>query len=170
MRRRLLMRSVLPACLLAYASFIYRLISAANTRTDNELLSLSAGIPHGDKIGHFLVMGLLALMVNLLLNNRCQSFRKRNFLLGSLIVAGIVTAEEFTQIFIPSRTFSPLDLAADYAGIFVFGRLSVWLQQPRQILLFRLAKYRLRKAYHLASKRVGLTLANRLASAKPTKA
>ena len=90
------------ACLLGHASLTYWLISAANTKATNGLISFSAGIPCGDKIGHFIVMGMMALLVNLLLSSRRQSIGKREFLLGSLIVAGIVTTEEFAQIFILS--------------------------------------------------------------------
>ena len=132
MQRHSIKKLALLACLMGYASFMYWIISSANTKTDNGLLSLSACIPYGDKIGHFFVMGLLALLVNLLLNSRRQSIGKREFLLGSLIIAGIVTAEEFTQIFIPSRTFSLFDLVADYAGIMILGRLAVGLSRQRR--------------------------------------
>jgi len=131
---------------------MYWILSAANTRSKNSLLSISSSLPHGDKIGHFLVMGLLAFMVNRLLDNRFQMIGKRKFLLGSLIVAAIVTAEEFCQIFIPSRTFSPFDLIADFAGIFIFGRLAVWLGRQWQIDLFQLFKYQTMVAFQSFNK------------------
>ena len=100
---------------------MYWILSAANTRSKNSLLSISNSLPHGDKIGYFLVMGLLAFLVNSLLGNRLLMVGMRKFLLDSLIVAAIVTTEEICQLYIPSRTFSPFDLLADFAGIFVFG-------------------------------------------------
>ena len=156
MQRHSIKKLALLACLMSYASFMYWIISAANTKTDNGFLSLSAGIPYGDKIGHFFVMGLLGLLVNLLLNSRRQSIGKREFLLGSLIIAGIVTAEEFTQIFIPSRTFSPFDLVADYAGIMIFGRLAVWFNPQRRRYLILIVQYFAHKTWSRGAERFRL--------------
>ena len=156
MQRHLIKKLALLACLMGYASFMYWIISSANTKTDNGLLSLSASIPYGDKIGHFFVMGLLALLVNLLLNSRRQSIGKREFLLGSLIIAGIVTAEEFTQIFIPSRTFSLFDLVADYAGIMILGRLAVGLSRQRRRYLILIVQYFAHKTWSRGAERFRL--------------
>lgn len=163
MQRHPIRKLALLMCLLGYASFLYWIISAANTKTNNGLLSFSGGVPYGDKIGHFLVMGLLSLLVNLLLNSRRQSIGKRKFLLGSLIVAGIVTAEEFTQIFIPSRTFSPFDLVADYAGILFFGRLAFWCSRPRRRHLFLIVHYYASKVWSRGANRFRFTFNGRQA-------
>ena len=80
MQRYSIKKIGLLACLLSYAGFMYWIITAANTKADNGLISLSTSIPYGDKIGHFLVMGTLALLVNLLLSSRRQSIGKRQFL------------------------------------------------------------------------------------------
>lgn len=151
------------ACLLGHASLTYWLISAANTKATNGLISFSAGIPCGDKIGHFIVMGMMALLVNLLLSSRRQSIGKREFLLGSLIVAGIVTTEEFAQIFIPTRTFSLFDLAADYAGIAIFGRLAVVLSRQRLRYLILTVQYFARKTWIRGAERFRLTFSGRQA-------
>jgi VanZ family protein len=45
---------------------------------------------------------------------------------GSVIVATIMTLEEFSQYFIKTRTFDLGDLSCDYVGIFVFGYLALW--------------------------------------------
>ena len=66
-------------------------------------------------------MGMLSLLVNLALNAKTFRFWKLNYLLGSLIVLTVVTAEEFSQIFVRGRTFDAGDLVFDYAGIFIFG-------------------------------------------------
>lgn len=82
-------------------------------------------IPIGDKIGHFLLMGMLAYLVNLLME--CKTFKlgKWQILTGSVIVAVCVLIEEMTQIFIPTRTFSYLDLLSDLLGILTFSYLAV---------------------------------------------
>jgi len=64
---------------------------------------------------------MFSLLVNLTLNAKTFRFWKLNYLLGSLIVMAIVTAEELSQFFIHGRTFDLSDLVFDYAGIFIFG-------------------------------------------------
>ncbi len=74
----------------------------------------------GDKLGHFGLLGGLAFCVNWSL--RCRVWR--GWLLGSLIVGALCTVEEFSQIWIENRNCDPLDLAANYAGIWVAGLLA----------------------------------------------
>jgi VanZ family protein len=88
-------------------------------------------LPYGDKIAHFLLMGMFSLVVNLVLRARTVGFRRFGYLLGSLIVLAIVTVEEFSQIFVRGRSFDWTDLAADYAGIFIFGELARFLSRRR---------------------------------------
>lgn len=86
-------------------------------------------IPLGDKIGHFVLMGTLVLLVNLSLH--CKKVRIGNFSIqkGLLIVTPIVMLEEFSQIFIASRQFSMGDIVADVLGLLFFSYLSVKIFQ-----------------------------------------
>jgi len=86
-------------------------------------------LPFGDKIGHFCLMGMFSLVVNLGLNARTISLWKLRYLLGSLIVLTVVTIEEFSQIFIRGRGFDLGDLLADAAGIFIFGEIARFAAQ-----------------------------------------
>jgi VanZ family protein len=126
-----MIRFFLVTALFGYATFLYNAISAANFQTHNAALQFASNLPHGDKIGHFLLMGSLALLVNLAMDVRRVNIRGRWFLLGSLIVGLIVTLEEVSQILVPARTFSFYDLAADYLGIYLFGRLAIFLANAR---------------------------------------
>jgi VanZ family protein len=85
-------------------------------------------VPGLDKIGHFLLMGMLSFLVNLLLEGRRVSLIKMNILAGNLWVAIIVTLEELSQIFLVYRAFSLVDLAFDLGGIFLGGRLAARLR------------------------------------------
>ena len=69
-------------------------------------------------------MGFFSFLVNLALSARCVKLWKFKYLFGSLIVLTVVTIEEFSQIFVRGRTFDWGDLAADFAGIFIFGELA----------------------------------------------
>ena len=86
-------------------------------------------LPFGDKIGHFCLMGMFSLVVNLGLNARTISIWNLHYLLGSLIVLAVVAIEEFSQIFIRARGFDWGDLLADAAGIFIFSEIARFVTQ-----------------------------------------
>ena len=81
--------------------------------------------PYGDKVGHFLLIGGLAFLVNLSLSCRTIGLAKRNILLGSLVVAALVTVEEASQALFKTRNASLGDLGSSYLGILAFSRLAV---------------------------------------------
>jgi VanZ family protein len=88
--------------------------------------------PYGDKAGHFLLMGLLSLIVNLALSCKRLKVWKLRLLAGSLVVALVVTLEEFSQLYLRYRSFDLVDLMFDYAGIFCFGQLASFLLSRRR--------------------------------------
>src|SRR5215211_3996967 len=81
-------------------------------------------LPYGDKLGHLILMGLFSFLLNMALQCRTLRLWKVELLKGSLIVALIVTLEEFSQLFVRYRTFDLGDLLFDYIGIFSFGLLA----------------------------------------------
>ncbi|MFT4667279.1 MAG: hypothetical protein ACI8YQ_003752 [Polaribacter sp.] len=80
-----------------------------------------------DKVGHFFLIGLAALVLNFLLQAKRVKVFKMPFLLGSIIVAVLVTIEELRQVPLTDRSFEMLDMFYNFAGIFVFGRVGAWL-------------------------------------------
>lgn len=107
-----------------YLLIVAGIIVVADIKSTSYLLSFVGNIPYGDKIGHFVLFGVLAFLVNFTFGMRSFSFGRFEYLLGSLIVMIVITAEEFTQIFMRGRTFSWLDLLCGYAGILVFGEMA----------------------------------------------
>ena len=118
MTARIKILTAVYVCVLAVIVFL------ADKRTTQYLFKAIRNLPYGDKIGHFLLMGFFSFLLNLALSARTVSAWKFRYLLGSLIVLTVVTAEEFSQIFIRGRTFDLGDLAADFLGIFLFGELA----------------------------------------------
>jgi VanZ family protein len=104
-----------------YIFILAGIVVLADFRQTQFIFGFIEEFPFGDKIGHFLLMGMFSFLVNLACG--AKIFRIRNFscLLGSLVVLAIVTAEEVSQIFVSGRTFDPGDLLADVAGILIFG-------------------------------------------------
>ncbi len=80
--------------------------------------------PGSDKIGHFLLIGASAGLLNLALGLRTVRWFGHPWLLGSALVRLCCTLEEISQIWLPARSFDLLDLAGDYAGILFFGWLT----------------------------------------------
>lgn len=106
---------------LIYASALVLLVVAANRGT--LVGSWLTALPASDKLGHFVLMGLLSYLANAALGCRRWHWRRFSVLKGSLLTFVLVTVEEISQLWMIHRAFDPLDLAADAAGIWFFGRL-----------------------------------------------
>jgi VanZ family protein len=88
-------------------------------------------LPWGDKIGHFVLYGILVLLVDLSLfrllppsPSRRQS-RRWIAVISGLVLALLIGVEEFSQQFFANRTFSLGDLSASYLGVIVFSWLAL---------------------------------------------
>ncbi|HEX8174524.1 MAG TPA: VanZ family protein [Pyrinomonadaceae bacterium] len=116
---------------IVYALFLALLVFMADHKQYQFIFRVVRQTPYADKAGHFLLMGVLSLLVNLALSCRKTRIGKLSLLTGSLVVAVVVTLEEFSQIFVRYRSFDPVDLLCDYAGIILFGLLAGYLTTLR---------------------------------------
>ena len=114
-----------------YSLFLVLLVFMADQKQYQFIFRVVRRTPYADKAGHFLLMGILSLLVNLALSCRKTRIGRLSLLTGSLIVAVVVTLEEFSQIFVRYRSFDPVDLLCDYAGIILFGLLASYLTKLR---------------------------------------
>jgi polysaccharide biosynthesis protein VpsQ len=88
------------------------------------------GIPYGDKAGHFVLFGLLNFFLTLTFTRSLHSLDpKRVAISVGFILALAIAAEEFSQLFIPRRTFSLLDLFAGYLGVILGGWAALRLKK-----------------------------------------
>jgi VanZ family protein len=129
---------------LSFFIFISYIIFLADTADYNFAFYLVGHVPYGDKIAHAVLYGVMALLLNYALGFRrvrfpthlptihhikaFSSFTYKGALgnapyIGSIIVLVFATLEEFSQYFIPSRTFDLWDLGADFVGVVLF---SIW--------------------------------------------
>jgi VanZ family protein len=114
-----------------YVLFLALLVFMVDQKKYQFLFRFVRETPYGDKVGHLLLMGFFAFLLNLALSCKKINFGKLYVLAGSIIVVLVVTLEEFSQIFVRYRTFDPGDLLFDYAGIFLFGQLAAYLTKSR---------------------------------------
>ena len=87
-------------------------------------------VPFGDKAGHFILYGILTLLLDLaIIQARPNSSRRLIVLRIALILALITGLEEVSQKFFASRTFSLLDLIFSYLGVAFFSWLALRIKQ-----------------------------------------
>lgn len=108
----------------AYVVVLVGLIATANFG-GHWLLGLVHRIPWGDKLGHFLLFGFLALLAQLAFRRSHSSATR--CLVIMLVVATLVFIEELSQLFFVHRQFDFWDLGADMLGIVLFTYLSTLL-------------------------------------------
>ena len=83
-------------------------------------------IPLGDKIGHFVLYGILTLLVDLALFRSLPLLNRRLLTLRvALILALLIGLEEFSQQYFPSRSFDLVDLVFSYLGVIFFSWLAL---------------------------------------------
>ncbi len=88
--------------------------------------------PNGDKIGHFLLFGLIDfVLTRAILSSRPFNYPGRVTLSIGMLLALLLALEEWSQNFIPTRTFDLVDLLAGYAGILTFSCLAIFWKNPR---------------------------------------
>ena len=101
--------------------FISGVIYAADRHLARGFFEWVQSLPHGDKAGHFVLMGTLAFLLN-----RALAAREvpPGLQLGGVIVGVFVVTEEYSQLWLPWRTFDYGDLVADFMGIALAGWLA----------------------------------------------
>jgi hypothetical protein len=110
-------QNIIKAIAILFTLFICFIIYSANTGSNLIFFRVIGTLPYGDKLAHTSLIGLLAFILNLATNGQTTPFYGKKWLVVSLIMIPLVTIEEFSQIFIASRSFDLLDLLGNYTGI-----------------------------------------------------
>ncbi len=110
---------------LAVSFLIFLLCVAywADTGSMPDALKAIYGFSNGDRIGHFVLYGVLAYLFTLAFPFRRYQVGGWMLPLGVLLALGLATLEEASQLFIATRTPDLVDLAAGYLGIFASTRI-----------------------------------------------
>jgi len=108
---------------LGFFIFILFIIFLADTADHNFAFRLLGHIPYGDKIGHVILYGVMALLLNYGLKFKSYKLLGFNIQLGALIVFTFAVIEEGTQYYIPSRSFDLYDILSDFIGVVLFSFL-----------------------------------------------
>jgi VanZ family protein len=102
---------------LLFAAFILAVIVLADGGHLG-FLNFVYDFPYGDKVGHFILYGILSFLLNLtIIRSRPILTSKRVAVIVTLILALAIGLEEWSQNFFPGRTPSWVDLMFSYLGV-----------------------------------------------------
>jgi VanZ family protein len=108
-----------------FALFIILIIVLADTGRLGILYQVNR-IPNADKLGHFILYGILILLIDLTLFRSVPLHRRKWVAaVSGLTLALLIGIEEFSQQYFADRTFSLLDLSASYLGVIFFSWLAI---------------------------------------------
>ena len=114
-----------------FGFFIILIIILADAGTLPRYLGPIYDFPNGDKVGHFVLYGILAFLIDLTLfrslppSSSLRTSRKMLAVKCGLILALVITVEEFSQQYFSFRTFDLIDLTFSYLGVAFFSWLAV---------------------------------------------
>ncbi|MBI2331549.1 MAG: VanZ family protein [Chloroflexi bacterium] len=113
-----------------FSLFIITVIILADRDAIPPFVRALYDFPYGDKLGHFILFGLLNLILTLTFL-RALPNRARNWVALSvgLTLALAIAAEEYSQQFFSARTFDLIDLTASYLGLVVGAWIAMWLKK-----------------------------------------
>ena len=112
-----------------FSLFIITIIVLADTGRLG-ILKIINQIPYGDKAGHFILYGILTLLIDLtLIRSLPNRGPKLVTVICGLTLALLIGLEEFSQQYFPSRTFDLMDLTASYLGVIFFSWLALKIKK-----------------------------------------
>ena len=115
-----------------FLAFIIGLIVLADADLLPDFINAIYDFPNGDKVGHFVLYGLLNFFITRAFLSSLPTRRGSWVTLSvGLILALFVALEEFSQKYFDSRTFSYLDLFASFLGVIVGGWVAYKIKDPK---------------------------------------
>ncbi len=104
-----------------FVAFIVTIIVMRNLEIGDGFFEFFSRIPGKDKLGHFVLMGILAFLSVAVLAPKLPWPPTKSAIIVLAVLFVMISVEELSQIFVESRSFSLTDLACDAAGVVVFG-------------------------------------------------
>ena len=117
-----------------FSLLIVLIIVLADMEALPRYLRLFNDIPYGDKAGHFILYGILTLLIDLaVLRSLAPRRPKLVAVMISLVLGGLIGLEEYSQQYFANRTFSLMDLSASYLGVIFFSWLALRVARKQGI-------------------------------------
>jgi VanZ family protein len=113
-----------------FTLFILLVIVLADMGVLAHYVGFVYSFPFGDKAGHFILYGILTLLIDLAL---FRSFPDRSpgkiAVRCGLVLALLIGLEELSQQYFSSRTFDLVDLTFSYLGVVFFSWLAIRIKK-----------------------------------------
>ena len=100
-----------------YCIFIVAVLLVADLGLMPNISALLQGYSGLDKVGHFILVGILAWLFNSAFRLGQLNLGRLRIFIGTIVVVTVVTLEEVAQLWIYTRRFELIDLLAGYLGI-----------------------------------------------------
>ena len=100
-----------------YCIFIVTVLLVADLGLMPNISALLHGYSGLDKVGHFILVGILAWLFNSAFRLGQLNLGGLRIFIGTIVVVAVVTLEEVAQLWIYTRRFELIDLLAGYLGI-----------------------------------------------------
>ena len=107
------------ALALGFAAFLIAMVIIANRGEGGQWWPFLEKIPYGDKLGHIVLFGTLGFLCNLAFPGKRLPWSAKLITKTTLVLLVIITLEELSQAFIPSRTLDLQDWLADLLGLVI---------------------------------------------------
>jgi VanZ family protein len=105
-----------------FSIFILVIIVLADQGSIPPFIEAMYDFPNGDKLGHFILFGLLNFFITMAGLRALPLHRPKLVALSiGLILALLIGGEEYSQKFFEKRTFDLIDLFAGYMGLVLGG-------------------------------------------------
>jgi polysaccharide biosynthesis protein VpsQ len=105
-----------------FTFFILLVIILADAGVLNHYVGFIYKFPFGDKAGHFVLYGILTLLLDLaLFRARPKKDRMQLVWQCGLVLVLLIGLEEFSQQYFSSRSFDLVDLTFSYLGVVFFS-------------------------------------------------
>ena len=113
-----------------FTIFIILIIVLADTGTLRHYVGFLYDFPFGDKLGHFLLYGILTLLIDLaLFRSFPDQSPGRLAVKCGLVLALLIGLEEFSQKYFSSRSFDLVDLTFSYLGVLFFSLAAIQMKK-----------------------------------------
>lgn len=120
-------KNLARALAFGFAAFLIAMVVVADRGQGSQWWPFVERIPYSDKLGHIALFGTLGFLCNLAFPSRRLGFRPLIFTLTTLILFTIISLEELSQAFVPSRTLDLFDWLADLIGLAIGQRTATAL-------------------------------------------
>ena len=112
-----------------FALFILLVIVLADAGILAHYVGFVYKLPFGDKAGHFILYGMLILLIDLaLFRARPDQSRWRIAFMSGLVLALLIGLEEISQQGFSSRSFDLVDLTFSYLGVAFFSWVAILIK------------------------------------------